>query len=73
MIDPSHYDCAIEPEEAATAERRRQADSLQRLRADAAELKRIREFAERQSERMDAAGDPPDGDDWNDLYAQVRA
>ncbi|PZP71802.1 hypothetical protein [Methylorubrum populi] len=73
MIDPTHYDCHLEPEEAATAERRQRADSLEQLRADAAELKRIREFARKQSMIMDRRERSPTGDDWNDLYAQVRA
>lgn len=72
MIDPTHYDCHLEPEEAATVERRRQAVCLEELHADAAELQRIRDFAQRQSERMDRRGHAPTGDDWNDLYAQLK-
>ena len=46
---------------------------LLRLRADSTELARIRAWAKRQGDKMDAEPNPrpPTGDDWNKLHAQV--
>lgn len=50
---------------------------LSKLRADSLELHRVREFAKRQSRRMDDIANnhrnarPPEGDDWNDLAARL--
>ncbi|BAQ50325.1 hypothetical protein [Methylobacterium aquaticum] len=43
------------------------------MAADTVELDRIRTWARDQEEKMNAEPDarPPDGDDWNDLHAQV--
>ncbi len=50
---------------------------LSKLRADSLELHRVRQFAKRQNRRIDDVRNdgrnarPPEGDDWNDLAAQL--